>query len=181
METHGEIPMKDFTENKKTWRRGMPDRRNKDGRIEDRKLSADIIRINREHERKVRDIEKPYEHNAFVLAVCILLALAILMFWPKKVHAEDIDPDRLANAIFKAEHSTAHPYGILAHYKHTTPRQACLNTIKHQYKNWLKTNQTEPFLMYLSRHYAPLNASNDPTGLNYYWLYNVNYFLAKGN
>ena len=43
----------------------------------------------------------------------------------------------LADAIFKAEggHKTKHEYGILAHYQHTTPRQACLNTISHPRKD----------------------------------------------
>src|ERR1035437_10238112 len=33
------------------------------------------------------------------------------------------DFERLATAIFYAENSKSHPYGILAHYKTTTPRQ----------------------------------------------------------
>ena len=42
--------------------------------------------------------------------------------------------NRLATAIFYAEGGakTKHPYGILTTYKHTTPRQACINTIKHR-------------------------------------------------
>ena len=41
--------------------------------------------------------------------------------------------EQIANAIYKAEGGakTNYPYGILAHYKHTTPRQACINTINH--------------------------------------------------
>ena len=171
----------EYLKDKRLWMGSKGDRRKKDGTIEDRKLSADIIRIRRESDRNIREIEKKSEYSAFMVAVCILLALGLVVLCGHKAHAETIEPERLANAIYKAENSKACPYGILHHYKHTTPRQACLNTIKHQYRNWLKTNQTEPFLIYLSRHYAPLNAGNDPTGLNYYWLYNVNYFLSKGN
>jgi hypothetical protein len=75
---------------KTPWRKGMPDRRTKEGCRQDRKLSADILRINREHDRKIQEIEKPLEHNAFVLAVCLLTALFILVLWPHKAHAESI-------------------------------------------------------------------------------------------
>ena len=39
-----------------------------------------------------------------------------------------------ANAIYKAEGGlkTKHPYGIMVKYRHTTSRQACINTIKHR-------------------------------------------------
>lgn len=88
----------------------------------------------------------------------------------------------LADAIYTAEGGshTRHPYGILMHYRHTTPRMACINTIHHQIMNWLNTDQSEPFLAYLARHYAPIGASNDPNNLNINWIYNVQYWLRKG-
>jgi hypothetical protein len=81
------------------------------------------------------------------------------------VHASEIDIEKLANAIYKAEggEKTKHPYGILAKYKKTTPRQACINTIKSNLKRW---NGKGDFILYLSRTYAPIGASNDPKGLN---------------
>lgn len=85
-------------------------------------------------------------------------------------------------AIYLAEggEHTKHPYGILAHYKHTTPLQACRNTVTHQYRQWLKSSKRERFLDYLARHYAPVGASNDPRGLNKNWVNNVEYYLGKG-
>ena len=83
---------------------------------------------------------------------------------------------QLANAIYKAENSTAHPYGIMQHYKHTTPRQACLNTIKRVRKEW---DGRGDFIAYLAKIYAPIGASNDPKNLNVNWVKNVKYYLGK--
>ena len=69
--------------------------------------------------------------------------------------------ERLANAIYKAEGGakTRHPYGILAKYKHTTPRQACMNTIAHAYKDW---NKQGDFIRFLQKRYCQVGASIDP-------------------
>ena len=93
-------------------------------------------------------------------------------------HAEYSD-ESIANAIYKAEGGakTKHPYGILAHYKHTTPRQACINTIRHARRDW---NGKGDFIAFLGSRYCPIGASNDPTGLNKNWVKNVRYFLNKG-
>lgn len=87
----------------------------------------------------------------------------------------------LADAIYIAEggSKTKHPYGILARYRHTDARTACLNTIRHNIRSWLCTDQREPFLAYLGRHYAPVGCSND-NGSNKYWIKNVKYWLEKG-
>ena len=94
------------------------------------------------------------------------------------VHAYTVD--QLATAIGKAENSKSHPYGIMVKYAHTSPRNACKNTVMHQYRNWLAVGHPGAFLGYLAAHYAPLNASNDPNGLNRNWIRNVSYFLREG-
>ena len=83
--------------------------------------------------------------------------------------------DQLANAIFKAENSKTHPYGILAHYKTTSPRQACLNTIAHAVRDW---DGKSDFIVFLGSRYCPINCDND-NGTNKYWVKNVKYFLSK--
>lgn len=90
------------------------------------------------------------------------------------------DWNRLADAIYVAEggQATAHPYGILARYKHTTPRQACINTCMHKYRDWAGNAQGMPFLSYLASKYAPIGASNDPDGLNANWEHNVRRLYA---
>ena len=81
--------------------------------------------------------------------------------------------DQIANAIYRAENSKAHPYGILAHYKKTTPRQACINTIKHARKDFKQGD----FIVFLGARYCPVGAANDPRGLNKNWVNNVKAFL----
>jgi hypothetical protein len=87
--------------------------------------------------------------------------------------------DQIANAIYIAEGGakTSHPYGILKHYKTTTPRQACINTIKSARKRFAAQSQETDFVHFLSLSYCPIGASNDPTGLNINWERNVKYYL----
>ena len=86
--------------------------------------------------------------------------------------------EKLANAIYKAEGgaNTRHPYGILAKYKHTTPRQACINTVKNQWKRHLVHDCGKDYMTCLRDRYAPIGAGNDPMGLNRNWLKNVTHF-----
>lgn len=101
---------------------------------------------------------------------------------PPAVHAEMIEDHDIqvwANAIYKAENSHLHPYGIMAHYHHTTPRQACINTVRHQYRIWCENSCHRSFVAFLASKYAPLLAKNDPNGLNYNWARNVDSFLRK--
>lgn len=90
-----------------------------------------------------------------------------------------INQNRLADAIFHAEggSKTKHPYGILKKYKTTTPRQACINTIKSNLKRW---DGKGDFIEFLGKTYCPIGAKNDPTGLNKNWVKNVKYYYAKG-
>jgi len=78
--------------------------------------------------------------------------------------------DQLANAIYKAENSKAHPYGILTHYKHTSPRQACINTIRHALKKW---DGKGDFIVFLGKTYSPPD-------INPNWVRLVKYFLERG-
>lgn len=84
-----------------------------------------------------------------------------------------------ADAIYRAEGgaSTRHPYGILQKYKSTSPRQACINTIRHKHADWVKAGSRGSFLDYLASKYAPLNVANDPSNLNQNWKRNVDHFL----
>lgn len=100
----------------------------------------------------------------------------------KTVKERDIYFNKVADAIFRAEggYKTKHPYGILKKYKKTSPRQACLNTIRSKYLAWKSIEGPKaPFLEYLASKYAPIGVANDPTNLNKNWLNNVRYFMAK--
>jgi hypothetical protein len=108
----------------------------------------------------------------FIPAVMLMLLLIVVA----SCRAEYTN-EAIADAIFKAENSLNHPYGILTHYKTTTPRQACLNTIIHARKDW---NGQCDFIEFLGSRYCPIGAKNDPTGLNKNWVRNVKYFLKGG-
>ena len=115
------------------------------------------------------------EAKAVIWCWALALAMVFIAASCGVVHAADIDIEKLANAIYKAEGGarTKHPYGILAKYKTTTPRQACINTIKSNLKRW---NGQGDFIDALGKVYCPIGASNDPKGLNKNWTRNVKHF-----
>ena len=90
--------------------------------------------------------------------------------------------NRLADAIFKAEggENSNHPYGIHGKFDQS-PREICINTIRHQWDNWAQCGRKGEFIAFLGAHYAPEGAENDPDGLNSNWVKNVNYFMDKNN
>ena len=103
-------------------------------------------------------------------------------------YAESVpDWNCLADSILSAEDNPN--YGILTHYKHTSYRQACINTCKHAWKDYQALGSNEAprtekghrmtYLAFLANRYAPPNASNDPHGLNRNWLSNVEFFYGK--
>ena len=121
----------------------------------------------------------------FVAGAKLLVKSALtflIIFSPQIALAGNLSPEycnRLADAIYKAEGGakTSHPYGILKKYKKTSPRQACINTIRSKFREWEALGAKGDFLDYLASRYCPIGASNDPTGLNKNWLPNVRKFL----
>lgn len=115
--------------------------------------------------------------------VKIALFVACLLFWWgvwSLCHAEEINwyevsTKRIVRAIYYAEggSKTSHPYGILAHYKHTTPKQACINTVEHAKRDYRAYNGKLDFIEFLGSRYCPVGAKNDPKGLNKNWVRNV--------
>lgn len=105
-----------------------------------------------------------------------LIILFFLILFPTLCFSQEYSDTQIVNAIQRAENSKSHPYGILAHYKHTTPRQACFNTVRHALKDW---DGKGDFILFLQKRYCPIGASNDPTGLNANWYKNVMYFLRE--
>ena len=87
---------------------------------------------------------------------------------------------QIADAIYKAEggKKARIPYGILSVpvRSQAEARRVCLNTIKRKHKSWQSNGRPGNFISYLGRSYAPINARNDPSGLNQHWVKNVVYF-----
>jgi hypothetical protein len=117
------------------------------------------------------NLEKEFQDNKWLMIAVFTLCFLVLCCGLAR--AEEVNVEKLANAIYKAENSKSHPYGILTHYKTTTPRQACINTIKHALKDW---NGKEDFIVFLGGRYCPIGAKNDPKGLNKNWVKNVKHF-----
>lgn len=113
-----------------------------------------------------------------------LLGVFVLLAWCGVAQAE-INPDALANAIFKAENSREHPYGVMTRYKHTTPRQACLNTIKRHLKVWKAIKGPKSgFIAYLGQRYAPTRGKHlrpAERRLNKFWRHNVERYYKRGD
>lgn len=111
-----------------------------------------------------------------------VLFLMLFMLFNSVTFAENYSNNKIADAIYKAEGGSraSHAYGILAHYKHTTPRQACLNTIANARCKYEKSDKYIDFISFLGKIYCPIGASNDPMGLNKNWVKNVRYFLREG-
>ena len=117
----------------------------------------------------------------------IFIIFCLLMAWPRTGHtnqlltnrnAQQVDFEKLADAIKKAEGNEN--YGILAHYRHTSYRQACINTCKHKYRQWASNSKIKvSYMEYLASQYAPVGASNDLHNLNRNWLSNVRYFYER--
>lgn len=93
--------------------------------------------------------------------------------------------DQIADAIYKAEGGAkaTYLYGIrsIPYQTEAEARRICLNTIKNNRRRFKEQNRYIDYLEFLSSRYAPLNAENDPNGLNVNWLRNVRYFLQKGD
>jgi hypothetical protein len=115
--------------------------------------------------------------------VVAFLVVTGLLFFVLIARGEEVGytNDQIANAIYKAEggDKTSHPYGILAHYKHTSARQACINSIKSARKRFANQSKDKDFIHFLSLTYCPVGAKNDPRGLNRNWVKNVHYFLGR--
>lgn len=121
-----------------------------------------------------QSLKTPFPSWGFILAVILFTIFATIIYATCFAYTND----QIADAIYLAEGGakTSHPYGILAHYKNTTPRQACINTINHARFDW---NGEGDFISFLGHRYCPIGASNDPRGLNKNWVKNVNYFLGR--
>lgn len=97
------------------------------------------------------------------------------------------DYESIADAIYHAEGGikASRPYGIMREYctkdKPDRCRKGCIQTIQKRYRMWQDERSTakgsETFISYLAMSYAPLNANNDPSGLNANWIKNVSYYL----
>lgn len=84
-----------------------------------------------------------------------------------------IELTNVVNAIWTTEGgaNTSYPFGIKHHYKHTSPRQACVNTIEHFERNNPQYEHIDRYFIYqLSTIYIP--EQDDKIG-NKHWRVNM--------
>jgi hypothetical protein len=83
-----------------------------------------------------------------------------------------IDYQEMANAIYRVEGSdkTKWPYGIMQHYKETTPRQACINTIRTVAAKYQIVKVDQRFIYLLADKYCPPSADREG---NERWKHNM--------
>lgn len=126
---------------------------------------------------KIEQAERGFYYSAFILGICLILAMIMLIFaGSKSAHAETINyaPQLLANAIYKAENSKTHPYGIKSELCLTEAscRKICLNSIHNARKRWIAAGSKGDFIAFMGQRYSP-------PSINPNWVRLVKYFLAK--
>ena len=89
-------------------------------------------------------------------------------------------------AIRKAENGrTGIEFGVLhpraTHQENSLRVQAgwCAATISKTLKRWKESGSELDFIAFLGNRYCPLEAENDPTGLNRHWIKNVRHWVNK--
>ena len=75
-----------------------------------------------------------------------------------------ITPEQVVAAIYITEGGTktSHPYGVLTHYVHTSPHDACFNTVNHALHDYKLHSVDRGFITFLANRYCP--SSTDPVG-----------------
>ena len=124
-------------------------------------------------------------HDAIKNLIGLIIILAALLFFTNLARAEEYSYDEICDAIFLAEggYNAKYLYGIrsVKYESETEAREICVRTVKRTVKTRFDVRCkgfVDP-LECLANRYAPMSASNDPRGLNRYWLKNVRYFLKK--
>lgn len=112
-----------------------------------------------------------------LLIICVLFSYSIC--------SAEIDLDRWADAIFKAEggYSATYLYGIrsIPYNSEAEARRICKNTV---YNTLVKYRSTrcrpdDDDLTCMARRYCPVGSDTD-NGTCQYWKKNVQYFLEEG-
>lgn len=129
------------------------------------------------------DIIQPDKHKLLRVVfyiVCVLTMVYVLTGCASAETIEGHTTEQWAKAIYISEggKNTKHPYGVLAKYKHTSPKQACINTVSHKYRLWVKSGQHGSFTTFLGHSYAPVGCNND-LGTNRFWIKNVSYWIER--
>ena len=173
---------------KRAWRlaeRRKGDRRKKDGSPEDRKALADTLRSGRHQYYctcsicELNNAEDKRDNKSLMVAILIGLVLGVIMFFSGKAHA--YSDDQYVNAIRHAEGTWTYGIKTIKCNSETECRRIALRTV-HNNRIRFSTygyRKYSTFISFLGSRYCPINAGNDPEGLNINWIANVGYWLRK--
>ena len=124
-----------------------------------------------------REIENAL-NRAKLIPLIVIIVIAFIIGTALLAHAQDLpDNERLANAIYKAEHSIKYPYGIKSintHGDKVLARRICINTIKHAKKDF----KGGDFIVFLGSRYCPTTIRSEYY-LNKNWVNNVKRFYER--
>jgi hypothetical protein len=124
----------------------------------------------------------------FLIRISVLVALALfgLFIYCVNCHADEIDVPKLVQAIYISEGGALaeYPYGIRSvNFSGVDEaKRICENTVRNNIKRYMKFHDkldTLEFISFLGDRYCPVNASNDPKGLNKNWKKNVTHWYKK--
>jgi len=118
--------------------------------------------------------------------VAMVILIAWCMIWLTGIaRADEWTDTQIVNAIYKAEGGSkaTYLYGIRS-VSYSDPEEArwiCLNTVRNNRRRYAEYGykKFDTYLQFLQSRYCPIGASNDPKGLNHFWLKNVKYFLKR--
>lgn len=109
---------------------------------------------------------------------CLVCIIAVLLLVGSAFAVEDINVEKLADAINRAENSTKYPYGIKSintHGDEVYARRICINTIKNNIKRYEASDKSVDYITFLGNRYCPPTAHS----LNRHWVKNVKHFYYK--
>lgn len=120
-----------------------------------------------------------YFHNQkkYFLTVAFMVVFS-------SVPAQAYNADEFCDAVYLTEGGakTHHPYGVLSVSCNGEAecRQICLTSYRNNQKRFKAQDKYTDFVEFFASRWAPLNAENDPQGLNRNWIKNFRFFLGKG-
>jgi hypothetical protein len=120
------------------------------------------------------------KHTPKGYASFILAGIVLPLFF-STAYAE-INVEKLADAIYKAENSSKYPYGIKSintYGNKDYARKICINTIKNNLKRFKKQTRYSDFIEFLGSRYCPVTIKSEYR-LNKNWVRNVRHFYNGG-
>lgn len=136
-------------------------------------------------------INQPAIFNTHRLVVPkVILCLAMTLFTLTGISAASLSresgaggiysDEQIVEAIGKAENSVKYPYGIKSIDTKSNAeyaRKICFNSVRNGRARWIKAGKPCDLITFISKRYCPINATDDPIGLNKNWISNVKFYL----